>query len=265
MLISTILFSLTTVIAVPSVVITSPELAEITALFGTDFIKGVTVECNYPPSLHKVEKVGKFGEIKVETLLALNPDIVLVSAMEQDYLHSKLKKLGIKTHQIYPQSIADISRVIFEIGEILKMQDRAEKINSEYKSALNSLKIEEKTHERRIYIEIYNEPIMTASNSSFVGDVIEFSGAENMFPKLPREYCKVNPESVIEKNPEIILITYPGITASDIKARYGWSDINAIKNNRIYTTEDIDPDLILRAGPRIIKGIRKLRALYNEK
>jgi len=118
-----------------------------------------------------------------------------------------------------------------------------------------------------IYIEIYDRPLMTASSNSFVGDVIIKAGLKNIFPDLPREYCAVSSEKVVELNPDIILITYPGVNKGDIKERLGWSTISAIKNDKVFTTEDIDPDIILRAGPRIVQGIRALSQLhvqYNE-
>jgi len=89
----------------------------------------------------------------------------------------------------------------------------------------------------------------------------------NIFPELPREYCSVSAEKVVELNPDIILITYPHVNKADIKDRLGWDIVSAIKNNMVFTTEDIDPDIILRAGPRIVQGIKALSQLgaqYNE-
>ena len=49
-----------------------------------------------------------------------------------------------------------------------------------------------------------------------------------------------------------------------IKSRKGWEHINAVKNNRIYTIDEVNPDLILRATPRNIEGIKQLRkAIYE--
>jgi iron complex transport system substrate-binding protein len=46
-----------------------------------------------------------------------------------------------------------------------------------------------------------------------------------------------------------------------IGERLGWKDISAVKHNRIYN--DINPDLILRPGPRLIEGLKELhKKLY---
>ena len=105
---------------------------------------------------------------------------------------------------------------------------------------------------------------MSVSDNSFIGEVIQIAGGNNIFAQLPRDYSRIKPEDVIQADPEIILLTYPGISAAQIKERKGWNVISACKNNRIYTVKDINPDLILRASPRIIEGIKLLKKSFYE-
>lgn len=42
---------------------------------------------------------------------------------------------------------------------------------------------------------------------------------------------------------------------SEIKKRSGWNGVKAVKNNEVY---DVDPDLVTRPGPRLIKGVEEL-------
>jgi ABC-type Fe3+-hydroxamate transport system substrate-binding protein len=69
---------------------------------------------------------------------------------------------------------------------------------------------------------------------------------------------------VIAADPQIIITTYPGVTKAQIAARKGWQNISAVQNGRIYTIQDIDPDIILRASPRFVQGIAKLQELIHE-
>jgi ABC-type Fe3+-hydroxamate transport system substrate-binding protein len=46
-----------------------------------------------------------------------------------------------------------------------------------------------------------------------------------------------------------------------VAKRFGWSEINAVKNKRIYN--DINPDLLLHPGPRTVLAIREIhKRLY---
>ena len=117
----------------------------------------------------------------------------------------------------------------------------------------------------QVYVEIYNDPIMSVSDKSFVGEVIQISGGDNVFAELPRDYSRVKAEDVINADPEIIILTCPPeFTAESIKIRKGWEVISAVKNDRIYTALDIDPDLIIRATPRIVEGMKQLQKIIND-
>jgi len=102
---------------------------------------------------------------------------------------------------------------------------------------------------------------MSVSDSSYVGELVELAGADNIFSSLPRAYSRIRSEDVITLDPDIILLTYPGVSSDDIKNRMGWEVISACRNNRIYTVEDVDPDLILRAGPRLQKALEELKKI----
>ena len=247
-------------------VVTSPEIAEIiAAIEGTKNIVGITTECNYPPVLQKIEKVGTFGKVNIEKIIELNPSLVFTSGLEQDYLSSELQKLKIPVMKIYPRSVAGLINAVRDIGRTVGNSLQANALADSLEKRINEFILQNVSITRpKVYVEIYGNPIMSVSSKSFVGEIIELAGGENIFSELSRDYSRINPEKVVEKNPEIIILTYPGVSAQQIKERKGWSKIDACKNNKIYTTEDINPDLILRASPRIIAGISKLKKLLTE-
>jgi len=249
-------------------IITSPEIAEIfTLIQGTENIVGITTECDFSPELKSIPKVGTFGKVDFEKIIELNPTIVFTSALEQDALSDELQKLNIKTIKVYPKSIDEMLKVIREIGNILNNEKRAnfitDSLQTELANLADSTNLTISTKSPKVYIEIYGNPIMSVSDKSFVGEVVQTSGGNNIFSELPRDYSRIKPEEVIEANPEIIILTYPGIDAAQIKERKGWEVISACKNNRIYTVDDIDPDLILRASPRVIEGIKKMKKIFE--
>lgn len=244
-------------------IVTSPEIAEIICLLESgDKIIGVTAECDYPAYLQKRQIVGNFGKVNIEKIIELNPSIVFTAGLEQEILALELSKLNIKTNKIHVNSIENLYYSILEIGKRINKKKRASFI-------IDSLKIEMQNIPRfrdktRVYLEIYSDPIMSVSDSSFVGKIVEFAGANNIFASLPRDYSRIDPENVILANPQIIILTYPGVSKQNIKDRKGWEVISAIKNDRIYSIDEINPDLILRATPRFIAGIKMLQRIFYE-
>ena len=54
-----------------------------------------------------------------------------------------------------------------------------------------------------------------------------------------------------------------GKVKAEIEKRSGWGNIDAIKNKNIY--DDINPDLLLRAGPRLFNGLEELAKRIHSK
>jgi iron complex transport system substrate-binding protein len=245
------------------IVVLSPEVAEIIAALGASSkIVGITQECDYPPELKNIKKVGNFGAVKKESILALKPDIVFTSALEQELLTQDLRKLGLRVEQIYPRKLDELPHAVLLVGSLLGKAQEAKVVANTL--ALQIAKLRAQTAGRarpKVYLEIYRDPLMSVSDGSFVGEVIEAAGGDNIFPRLERDYARVSAEDVVRAKPDII-ICYSLDTCENLRSRKGWQDIPAVKNNRIYLDKDIDPDLIQRASPRVIEGMRKLNKIF---
>jgi iron complex transport system substrate-binding protein len=247
-------------------VVLSPEIAEILSVLGVaDRIVGITAECDYPPEIATKPIIGNFGQVSLERILALRPGIVFTTGLEQAEITHQLNKLRIKTVQMYPYDLHDLYNMIDSLGVLTNTKVQADSLNRHIKEKFHEFyeDMSTITNKPKVYIEIYGDPIMSVSNSSFVGLLLYYAGGENIFPVLPRDYSRVNAEDVVSLNPDVIILTYPGITARDVADRKGWGVINAVQNGRIYTVDDIDPDLILRAGHRNIAGVYALKQIIG--
>ena len=248
-------------------VVLSPEIAEMLACLGvSDRIVGITAECDYPPELQNIQSVGNFGQFSLERIIALNPSVVFTTALEQNEITAQLNRLNISTYQFYPQSIEEMIAMIDSLGVIVGKEATADSLSRYLSDRFEGFRqlSQSRTNKSKVYIEIYGNPIMSADNSSYLGQLLEYAGVENIFPSLIRDYARVNAEDVVILNPDVIILTYPGVSVDDVKNRKGWGDINAVLNGKIYTIDDVNPDLILRAGARNIEGIEKLMRIVYE-
>jgi ABC-type Fe3+-hydroxamate transport system substrate-binding protein len=244
-------------------VVLSPEIAEIiAAIEGTDNVVGITEECTYPPSYEGKNVVGKFGALDREKIITLQPDIVFTSALEQQGIANELTKLGIQVVTVYPKSVEGMLLGIVKIGQALVKEDRAVILADSLRREFDKIRQSAPSDSMpKVYVEIYREPLMSAADDSFVGELVELAGGDNVFYRLPRDYSRIAPEDVIAANPDIIL-SFSQDTPENISRRLGWQDIPAVVNKRIYTEKDINPDLVMRAGPRSVEGAKLLQKLF---
>jgi len=249
----------------------APGTTEI--LFALDLeeqIVGVSTFCNYPQKAKTKEKVGSFSSPNIEKIIMLEPDLIVLTGIEQRYFKSILDSLKIDYIIINPSNIDALLSSIEEIGEATNREQRAGIIRSEIESTIASIgkKISDISTDKRpkVYMEIWHDPIMSPGADSFVNDMIKKAGGINITQDLKRSYSKVTPEKIIFSDPNIIILAYmktkDWVRENFIK-RIGWSRIDAVKNNRIYA--EINTDIILRPSPRVKEGLVELYNKFYEK
>jgi iron complex transport system substrate-binding protein len=76
-------------------------------------------------------------------------------------------------------------------------------------------------------------------------------------------FPKINPEFVVQAKPQIIMLSETGVT--DMKKRPGWTDIPAVRENRICAFKKEQSDVIVRPGPRMGEAALILSQCIAEK
>ena len=245
------------------IVVLSPELAEIIAsLEATELMVGVTKECDYPPELTKLPQVGNFGAVDLEKVLALKPDMVFTAGLEQEALAAELAKTGLQVNTIHLSKLDELPQRILEIGKLIQRKKQASAVADSLRKGIAEMRNTSMGQAKpKVYLEIYRDPLMSVSDDSYVGELIETAGGDNIFSVLERDYARIKAEDVVKAKPDI-MICYSEDSLESILSRKGWQDVPAIREKRIYFEKDIDPDLILRATPRALEGLRRLNKLF---
>jgi len=232
----------------------SPAMTEIVfALGGQNMLVGVTTYCDYPEAAKKITKVGDFSNPSLERIVGLNPDLVIVNLPEQMRIKQALEKLKINIFVSMPKSLDDIYREIADIGRLINRDKNADSIVG----LLQRTIIPVNNTRKRVYIEISPRPLVTIGSSTFLNQLIEMAGGENIFSELDKDYPVVSQEEIIARDPEVIIVLH----RESIAGRLGWKKITAVKNNKVYL--DLNPDYLMRPGPRIVLGYDELKEILE--
>jgi iron complex transport system substrate-binding protein len=95
-------------------------------------------------------------------------------------------------------------------------------------------------------------PVFTAGPGTFVDDLITAAGGRNVFGDLPVNWPTVGMESVLQREPDVIV--WPRRSealsegAEELRHLPGWSELAAVRGGRVLV---VDRDLFNRPGPRI--------------
>ncbi|MDD5491159.1 MAG: cobalamin-binding protein [bacterium] len=223
-----------------------------------DKVVGVSSYCNYPPQCAEKEKVGDFSNPNIEKVAALKPDLILATGLEQNPAVDKLKKLGFNVVVIDPQNFNQLFDAITRIGEITGRGTYAFILNQSIKARIARLMqviAARITEPPKIFIEISTQPLMTASRNTFLDEMINMLRAINVAGDLSRPYCRISEEYVIKQDPDYIILTSPQ-SRKYFTSNKAWNSIKAVKEKHFI--DEINPDLLLRPGPRLIDGLEQL-------
>lgn len=230
---------------------------------------GDTTYCDYPPEAKTITKVGTFSEPNLEKILSLKPDVVFTTGLEQTPTVVKLQNLGLKVIVSDPASISELFESILIIGAATGKDKAAQALIANMKQRIEVVrgKVQKIAADKRprVFLEIWHDPIMTVGPGSIVDELLTTAGGVNIAYDAPRAYSRFSGETIIDRDPDAVIMGYMvRQNAKDmIHERMGWENIKAVRNNRVIA--DINPDLILRPGPRLVDGLEQIyQKLYDE-
>lgn len=249
--------------AAPSRIVSlAPNLTEIVFALGAgDRLVGRTSACTWPEATRTVPVVGGFGRPSLERLLEAKPDLILDVDLEDEQLGAAMARSGLRRERIACRSLDEIAPAIRRVGALLGHREAAEELAGRIERDLAARRVRAGSGSRpRVYLEIWPDPPMTAGARAFVSEMVELAGGTNVGTEK-REYYTLSSEAILQRDPEVILALYPTQTDSvraRMKARPGWSQISALRSDRVVC--GLDLDLILRPGPRVGEGLDALEA-----
>jgi len=250
----------------------APSITETLYAIGAgDLLVGRTDYDNYPEEVLDLPSVGGFATdaISIETIVSLEPDLVIGGSTLQGEVMDALNESGIPSVTFERNSVQGIIDLMLLLGKATGRQESAEAAVAELETRLNEVAtvVETIPEEERVtvFYEVWHEPLMTTTNQTYIGELINLAGGTNIFADLEEIYPSVSAETIIEANPDVILGPSSHgdqLNAEMIAAREGWSGLTAVENETIYI---VDGDIISRAGPRVVDALEDIAAaLYPD-
>jgi iron complex transport system substrate-binding protein len=232
-------------------------------------VLGVTRYCDYPPQVlagvkdGSIKVVGGFTDPNIELIVSLQPDLVLAWGDLQKGAISSLEAKGLTVVVLFPKTISDILEDIKLIGRIVGRSDAAINLADTLAARINTVvdKTRGALYKPRVYFEIWYNPLMSVGPGTYINDLITMAGGVNIFADSKAPYPEVNAETIIERQPEIVIVAkgYMGLAIEETKSKFrdrpGWESITAVRNNEIY---EVDENTVYRSGPRIVDGLETL-------
>lgn len=262
----------TVTLAAPAMRIVSmaPSATEILYAVGAgDQVIGRDTFSDYPEAALAVTDIGgSMGDYSYETIASLNPDLVIAAGINTEDQVNALEGLGLTVYYIAnPTDFPGLYQVIQDVGKLTGHDAGAITLTDSLTTRVQA--VEETISKAQTTPVVFYEldgsdpaKPWTSGPGTFVDMLISKAGGMNVGASLSSSWAQISVEELIIQNPEIILLgdAAYGTTPELVAARTGWSDILAVKDNKIFTFND---DLVSLAGPRLVDGLETLAHLIH--
>ena len=188
-----------------------PSLTELVFDLGLeDDLVGRTKFCVHPEGrVERIEKVGGTKNPKIERIIELEPDLVLLNEEENRVEDAEaLAAAGMRCHTSMPVSVADTAEMVRSIGRAVERSETAEAIAAdiEHRAARVRAAAEDRPSVRYAYL-IWREPIMTVNDDTFVAALLGLAGGVNVFGGAKERYPTITAEELAAADPSGILLS----------------------------------------------------------
>jgi iron complex transport system substrate-binding protein len=176
-----------------------------------------------------------------------------------------LEEAGIPVYVVNPRRVNQVLETMEKVGEICGVPDRARRLVRYLRERVaRVVKAVEKRTRPRVLLVIQVKPLMSVNHNTIHHDIIRLAGGMNMTERQPITYPRLNMEEVIEKRPDVIVISsmQRGGKFEQAKREWflRWPTIPAVRKGNVYL---IDSDLIDRPAPRIVRGLEEMARLLH--
>ena len=170
---------------------------------------------------------------------------------------TQLKNLNLKVYVTEPKNLSSIASHIEKLSVLTGTESRAQIAIQEFNSIYGELKQKYNNKSTvKVFYQLWDRPIITVGGNELINDIIELCGGENIFGDLPQLAPKIDQESVLIRNPKVIVASGSNTERPQWLDEWKlWPQLTAVAEDNLYF---IIPELLQRHTPRALLGTRQM-------
>lgn len=226
-----------------------PSLTETVCALGYSAqLVGVDPASNWPASVTKIPKVVGSEKEQIEAVVALKPDVVLVSSSSR--LSKRLERRGLTVLALEARNHTDVHRALDLLAQMLGVPPEAERLwaNIDRQMTAAAARVPASVRRQRVYVELDTTP-HGAGAGSFVGETLIRLGLRNALPPDLGPLPKVKPQQLVKLQPDFIVASEAAL--AEMPKRPGLKSLRALEARRTCGFPPERYEMIVRPGPRM--------------
>ena len=241
----------------------SPAATETLFAIGAgDQVVAVDNNSNYPPEAPKTDLSG--FQPNAEAIAKKDPDLVVLS----NDLNKIVDQLGQLKIPVYlaaaPKELPQTYQQVSELGALTGHPEEAAAVVQKMTTAVgDAMRAVPKRTTRPTYYYELGEELYSATSKTFIGSLFTMAGLTNIADAADADgskggYPQLSEEFIVKADPDFVFLADTkccGQSPATVKARSGWANLTAVKQNQIVPLDD---DIASRWGPRVVDLLKTI-------
>jgi iron complex transport system substrate-binding protein len=246
----------------PRIVSLAPSLTEIAFAIGCgERLVADTVFDDYPAVARALPHVADTRTANLELVAALHPTIV-VALHDQEAEGSPIERqLGIPVSYLPNRDLGDLTADIDGVGRACDRTSQAAALAKSLTQKIASIASASRGRPRPHVLYLLGLPGFAAGKHSFLGDMIEAAGGENVASASDEPYPDLNAEAIVRADPDVIIVAVDTPFDKDVRAQMPWRVLRAVRDGAVLRPPS--DDIMERNGPRIVEGLSWLHSALS--
>ncbi len=200
-----------------------------------------------PKRYDAVKRVGLPMNPDIELLASLKPTWILSPNSLQEDLEPKYQKLDTEYGFLNLRSVEGMYQSIDDLGNLFQRQQEAKELRQQYQDYYRAFQAKRKGKKKPKVLILMGLPgsYLVATNQSYVGNLLDLAGGENVYQSDEKEFLSANPEDMLAKEPDLILRTAHAIP-DKVKVMFDkefaendiWKHFTAVKEGKVYDLDN---------------------------
>ncbi|VHL89209.1 ferrichrome ABC transporter substrate-binding protein [Streptococcus pyogenes] len=200
-----------------------------------------------PKRYDAVKRVGLPMNPDIELIASLKPTWILSPNSLQEDLEPKYKKLDTEYGFLNLRSVEGMYQSIDDLGNLFQRQQEAKELRQQYQDYYRAFQAKRKGKKKPKVLILMGLPgsYLVATNQSYVGNLLDLAGGENVYQSDEKEFLSANPEDMLAKEPDLILRTAHAIP-DKVKVMFDkefaendiWKHFTAVKEGKVYDLDN---------------------------
>ena len=214
----------------------------------------------YPDSARLVPDLGDGMRPNIEAVIAARPDLVLLYASAENraardaFRHAGIQTLTqrIDLTQDFARGIVVLGRVVGDTARAIVVRDSVLASLARARSLTAGLK------RPRVFWLLWESPMLAVGSGSFLNELLETAGADNIFADLTAPSPQVTFEEIVRRDPDFLLVGPSRVAALPGDPR--WRPLRAVRQRGVVTYDTL---IVARPGVRLGEAAMYLARLFH--